>query len=382
MKKTTVLSVLVGLSLCVSSCGQGDVAQNSADNNTADVQVKEEPTVINIESGGKDLNSIFPLDNITLTSNKNDLQVSMVNTLDGTEVQGKSDGNVWTKQDALQYDTSYHISASSGDTTKEYDVYVPKPLTAEPTVRTPNGETVGVGQTVAVVFDAPVADKALAEKGISIKTTPHVDGAFRWVNDREVRWRPAEFFAPGTKISIDVNNYGQYLGNDIFGGTPTHSEYGIGDARITTIDNATKTVTVTHNGDVVKSFPISLGKPSAPTNNGIYIVGDRNPSMIMDSSTYGVPINSAEGYKLEVNYATQLSYSGIYLHSAPWAMWALGSVNQSHGCINASPEDAKWFMDNSQRGDIVIVKNADGPQLPVDDGLGDWNSTLDVWDQN
>ena len=111
-----------------------------------------------------------------------------------------------------------------------------------------------------------------------------------------------------------------------------------------------------------------------PTNNGIYILGDHNDNMIMDSNTYGLSSDSAEGYVTPVDYATQMSYSGIYLHSAPWAVGALGNYNQSHGCINATPEDAKWFLDNTKRGDIVIVKNTTGETLPVDDGLGDWNS--------
>ena len=57
-----------------------------------------------------------------------------------------------------------------------------------------------------------------------------------------------------------------------------------------------------------------MGKDSMPTNNGIYILGDHNDNMIMDSNTYGLSSNSAEGYVTPVDYATQMSYSGIYLH--------------------------------------------------------------------
>ena len=69
-------------------------------------------------------------------------------------------------------------------------------------------------------------------------------------------------------------------------------------------------------------MPISMGKNSTPTNNGTYIVGDRFSHMIMDSSTYGVPANSPNGYRTEVDCATQMSYSGIYVHSAPWSVGA------------------------------------------------------------
>lgn len=378
IKKHHIVLLLVPL-VALTGC------TNSADNknNHKEQQAVEQPAMppeIHIDSHNVPLDRVMPLDPITVATTGDNIQVSMLNTSTGEEVQGDIIGNTWNKTTPLQYDNSYRITATSGETTQVFDVYAPKPLTAEPTISIPDGATVGVGQTVAVRFDAPIEDKQLVEKGITVETAPHVNGAFRWVNDREVRWRPAEFFAPGTQIHVKVNNYGQYLGGGFFGGTPTEATYSIGDKRITIVDNATKMAHVFHNDNEVYSFPVSLGKPSAPTNNGIYIIGDRNPSMIMDSSTYGVAVDSAEGYRVDVNYATQMSYSGIYLHSAPWAAGAIGSYNQSHGCINAMPDDAQWFMENSNRGDIVIVKNADGSVLSMDDGLGDWNGTLDEWD--
>ena len=93
---------------------------------------------------------------------------------------------------------------------------------------------------------------------------------------------------------------------------------------IATADDDTKTLTVRRNGEVVKTMPISMGKNSTPTNNGVYIIGDRFSHMIMDSSTYGVPSNSPNGYRTEVDWATQMSYSGIYVHSAPWSVGSQG----------------------------------------------------------
>ena len=72
-----------------------------------------------------------------------------------------------------------------------------------------------------------------------------------------------------------------------------------------------------------------MGKPGTPTDNGIYIVGDKHARLVMDSSTYGVPVNSADGYRTPVDYATQMSCSGIYFHSAPWSVWARQHQHQS-----------------------------------------------------
>jgi lipoprotein-anchoring transpeptidase ErfK/SrfK len=120
-------------------------------------------------------------------------------------------------------------------------------------------------------------------------------------------------------------------------------------------------------------MPTSMGKPKHETPNGIYIVGEQQRKMIMDSSTYGVPITDPEGYKLEVEYATRISNSGIFVHAAPWSVAQQGVSNASHGCLNVSTEDGKWFFENARRGDPVIVQNTQGGTLSASDGLGDWN---------
>ena len=119
--------------------------------------------------------------------------------------------------------------------------------------------------------------------------------------------------------------------------------------------------------------------PSAGFHRGLVISGDRFANMIMDSSTYGVPVTSAQGYKTPVDWATRMSYSGIFFHSAPWSVGQQGYSNTSHGCLNLSPSNAKWVYDNTKRGDIVVVKNTVGGTLSGTDGLGDWNIPWSVW---
>ncbi|MBP0685732.1 L,D-transpeptidase, partial [Mycobacterium tuberculosis] len=82
--------------------------------------------------------------------------------------------------------------------------------------------------------------------------------------------------------------------------------------------------------------PTSMGKADTPTPNGTYVIGEKLASMVMDSSTYGVPVDSPEGYRTPVQYATRMSYSGIFVHAAPWSVWAQGSQNVSHGCLNVT----------------------------------------------
>ena len=80
----------------------------------------------------------------------------------------------------------------------------------------------------------------------------------------------------------------------------------------------------------------------------------------MDSSTYGVPVNSAYGYKVTVQDAVRFDNSGNFVHSAPWSVDDQGKRDVSHGCINISPTNAKWFFDNFGSGDPIVVKNSVG----------------------
>ena len=150
------------------------------------------------------------------------------------------------------------------------------------------------------------------------------------------------------------------------------STFTVGDAIVTTADDATKTITVTRNGAVVRTMPTSMGKPGHETPNGTYVIGERYRDMYMDSSTYGVPVDAPEGYRTYVEYATRMSNSGIFVHAAPWSVGSQGVANVSHGCLNVSTEDAKWFYETVQKGDPVIVQNTAGGVLSGYDGLGDW----------
>ncbi|OBB45695.1 Ig-like domain-containing protein [Mycobacterium sp. 852002-51961_SCH5331710] len=311
--------------------------------------------------------------------------VTMVNE-SGKTVAGalSKDGLTWSTTEPLGYNKRYTLTAESlglgGATTRRmsFETHSPENLTMS-YVLPNNGEVVGVGQPVAVRFDENITNRLAAQKAIKIKTDPPVEGAFYWLSNQEVRWRPAKYWKPGTKVDVAVNTYGVDLGDGLFGQENVSTSFTIGDEVITTVDDNTKTLTVKRNGEVIKTMPVSMGKNSTPTNNGVYIVGDRRSHMVMDSSTYGVPSNSPNGYRTEVDWATQISYSGIYVHAAPWSVGSQGYSNVSHGCINVSTSNGQWFHDNSKRGDVVEIVNTVGSTLPGTDGLGDWNIPWEQW---
>ena len=307
-------------------------------------------------------------------------------TSGGKTISGEitDNGATWTNTAPMDFASRYTLTAQAtgvggtADIARSFTTSSPNNF-AMPYLLPRNGEVVGVGQPISVKFDEPITNRKAVQDAIVIKTDPPVEGAFYWISAQDLRWRPAEFWKSGTKVSVEVNVFGRDLGDGVYGQKNVKSNFRIGRQMLITADDRTKMVTFERDGKVIKRMPTSMGKPDTPTDNGIYLVGDKQAHMVMDSSTYGVPINSADGYRTPVDSATQMSYSGIYFHAAPWSMWAQGNTNTSHGCLNLSPADALWVMNNTLRGDPVTVKHTIGPRLSGTDGLGDWNIPWERW---
>lgn len=294
------------------------------------------------------------------------------------------DGLSWQNTEPLGYNRTYRLEAEAhglGGTTStvsKFTTSAPGNVT-KPYLLPGDNAVVGIGQPVAIQFDEAIPDRKAAQQAIKITTEPQVEGAFYWLSNKEVRWRPEKFWAPGTKVKVDIKVYGVNLGKGLFGAEDVHTNFTIGESTIFTADDNTHQVVVERNGQVIKTMPTSMGKDSTPTDNGVYIVGDKFANLVMDSSTYGVPVNSSQGYRTPVDWATRISYSGIFFHSAPWSLGQQGNSNASHGCLNLSPANARWVYDNVKRGDITIIKNTKGGVLSGVDGLGDWNVPWDKW---
>lgn len=387
-KGLTLVSVLAGLSLVMAGCTieraesqeQDDLQEQQAVE-TAEAVEEDLPPIASVEDGDEGVN---PAEPVVVKSLGEGLDEVVMTNQDGKVVESEisEDGMSWTTTEDLGYYRTYTIEAkdlNGEETTLTFSTTNPD-FTSVAWFNTMDQATVGVGQTVGVRFDAPIADREAAQDAITVTTSPEVEGAFYWLNDYEVRWRPQYLWEPGTEVSVELDQYGKDFGNGVYGGSNISTSFTIGDRIISIVDDATKTMKVYKNQELLRTIPVSLGRDTErwSTPNGRYIVGDMHTSLVMDSETYGYRIEDG-GYRTEVNYATQLSYSGIYVHGAPWSVWAQGNTNTSHGCINMTDADAQWFQQISQRGDIVRVKNTVGGTLPVYDGLGDWNMRWSEW---
>jgi len=182
-------------------------------------------------------------------------------------------------------------------------------------------------------------------------------GEFDWLADNVVQWVPNQFWPANSAIALSV------------GGMKTN--FATGPAVVGVANTADHTFTVTIDGveaAVLPAphhrpnwgkpgvFPASMGRPEYPTPVGTYTVLAKERDVVMDSSSVGIPVDSPDGYLLDVEYAVRFTRRGLFVHSAPWAINSLGYENVSHGCISLSPEDAEWYFNTVNIGDPIIVQ--------------------------
>jgi lipoprotein-anchoring transpeptidase ErfK/SrfK len=238
-----------------------------------------------------------------------------------------------------------------------------------------NGATYGIGEVVVAHFDAPVGDRGAAEQQLIVSTSPPVSGAWHWVDDQTAHWRPPQYYEPGTAVTITP-------------GQQPPLAFTIGASHLSIADDATKQVSVYDGGKLARTMPTSMGRGGTDkvgnktlsfwTQPGVYTVMDKSNPVVMDSSTYGLPINSHLGYKESIPYAVRISTDGIYMHELDSTVWAQGNTDTSHGCLNLNHDNAAWFYNFSVPGDVVEVRNTGGQPLQLWQN-GDWSVPWDQW---
>lgn len=326
--------------------------------------------------------------------------VSLVNEA-GRSVPGEMspDESTWRPSVPLGYGRSYTLEAvttgADGPAAREISTFTtvaPRSqasvtLTSTSGAELREGATYGVGIVVVAKFDRSIPDRGAAERALAVTTDPPVGGSWYWVDDRTAHWRPQRYYAPGTAVSVEANIYGLPLGSGVYGAADRAVAFRIGDSHVAVADDHTKQIQVFDNGTLVRTMPTSMGKGGTRTiggttlafwtQRGVYTVLDKSESVVMDSSTYGLPVDNG-GYRVTVDYAVRLSPNGIYLHQLDSTVWAQGNTDVSHGCLNLNGANARWFYDFAQPGDVVEVRNTGGEPLPL--GLnGDWSVPWGEW---
>jgi lipoprotein-anchoring transpeptidase ErfK/SrfK len=387
MRRTSALVTATAL-LLLAGC-QSD---GGGDGGTAAAPTTAEPTPVSIEvspaDGAIDVSPTVPLE-ISVT----DGELAEVRVVDGAgaEVPGSvadspeaPDVDVWTPETPLAYGAEYTLTATAegaddaepAEAATTFTTVTPR-TQVTPSIGPLDGQTVGVGMPIRVYFEEPVTDKAAVERQLTVTSSTPTDGVWNWFSDTEVHFRPSQYWPAQTDVTLDADLYGVDFGNGVWGETDRTVSFRIGDRHVSIADAGTHQMEVYDGDQLVQTFPISAGSPDNPSYNGAHVVTEMNRDRVMDSSTYGVPVDSPDGYRTPVEYAVRISDSGEFVHAAPWSVAQQGRENVSHGCINLSTERARWFFQFSQPGDIVEIRGSDAGTLRSD--IYDWTIPWEEW---
>jgi lipoprotein-anchoring transpeptidase ErfK/SrfK len=299
-----------------------------------------------------------------------------------------SAGRTWWSNGPLASATSYRVTATVADadgvtaqSSSTFRTLAPV-ATVNARIFPSGGISVGVAQPIVIRFNHYIDGtpaRAAVLRHFTITESHPVPGGWYWFSANELHFRPKAFWPKGEKVRVVSDLDGWNAGKGLWGQGTVVAQFSIGDARVSVANLATHQMTVTDNGRAIATYPLSGGKPTDPTMNGVHIVLDRESVVRMISSTNGIPVNSPDGYDELVYSDVHISDSGEYVHAAPWSVESQGRTNVSHGCINLSPADALTFFAFSRVGDVVMVVGGPRPPARGDHGVMDWDTSWNHW---
>ncbi|GAA2412726.1 Ig-like domain-containing protein [Streptomyces glaucosporus] len=378
--------ILAPLAVGPAACGRDDRPSDAAPQDaTAQVAL----------SAGEDGRAVDPDRPLEITA-RDGSRITAVRVVDtaGRPLDGElsADGARWRSTTPPAAATSYTVVVGT-----EKDG-VPGRRTAGLTTRPAEGDrelgvvfgpargTYGVGQPITAELDRAVenrGERAIVERALKVESTPSAaEGSWYWVDGRTLHYRPRAYWPAHATIVVRSSLEGVWIRKGLRGGETRPLSIRTGDRVEAVVDIDSTRMTVRRNGKTLKTLPVTTGKPGFRTRQGVKVVLGRQANVRMTGTSIGIPAGSPESYDLPVQWATQLTESGEYVHAAPWSAGSHGRDNVSHGCTGMSVENARWFFTTVRQGDVVRYVDglADSPEMPAfGNGFGDWNLSWEEW---
>ncbi|MEV7080662.1 Ig-like domain-containing protein [Streptomyces sp. NPDC093516] len=373
--------LVIALSAGVTACGSDGNPLAARPYDAAD-QIS-----FNAPDGGRKADPDKPLE---VVAEDSDGRITDVTAHDaaGRHVAGElaADGRRWHSTSPLAADARYTVRVSTEDEDgapgrKVLTFDTGKPVTHKRLDVTfgPKAGTYGVGQPITAELSQPVKDKAqraVVERALRVSSTPATDGAWHWVDDRKLHYRPKDYWPAQATVQVSSNLEGIRVGDRMRGGKAEPLTITTADKVVAVTDAAAHRMTVYRNDEVVREIPVTTGMPGYDTRNGVKVVLAKEGTVRMTSASIG----ASDFYDLIVHHSVRVTNSGEYVHAAPWSVGSQGYANVSHGCTGMSTENAAWFYENVREGDIVKVVNSAGDTMaPFGNGYGDWNLDWTKW---
>ena len=397
--RLAAITVIAGSVLLSSGCGDGDKKSSSwqggaqpgssagAPGGQGD-EPSPAPTLstVAVTSPAAEAKDVGAIDPIKYTSEDPENTTVKVTDAQGEEVEGTldKDAKTWTPAKALPWGTKFTVTVTGaeaegkGNTATSTFTTMAKPSKL---VRVSSflgdGQTVGVGMPLIIKFgrSIPESYRDDVERRMKVTSTPAQEGTWHWISSTEVHYRPKVFWKANSKVFYKVALTGVPLGNGYYGRSDLTVDLKIGRSFVMTVSNKTKRMTVKQDGKVIKTIPVSLGKPSTPSSSGTMVVIEKKKHTIFDTTD---ELPAGEGYKTPIDFAQRITWSGQFIHAAPWSEGKQGRTNVSHGCVNVSEAMGAWLFDRTMMGDPITVSGTE-EKLKNGNGWTDWNMSWEAY---
>ncbi|GGM61605.1 L,D-transpeptidase 5 [Longimycelium tulufanense] len=374
LRHGVLIAVVAALALTLAACGEsGTGARGQPAPTIPPAKVALEP--------GAGATGVSPNTPAKVTVSDGTIRDLTLTNDDGKAIEGTlaDDKRSWVAGTKLGYGRTYTWAGSAvGADGKEVPIsgsftMVQPSRTITASVNVADNQEYGVAMPITVQFSAPVQDRAAAERAMKVQTSVPTEGAWGWLDSQYLVWRPKDYWKPGTQVNVNYDLYGVNLGGGAYGAEDLTSGFTIGREQIVKGNTATHRVVVIRDGQQVDDFPASFGLQTDPgrvTRNGRYWAMAKHTSFSMTNERYN--------YRdVVVPWAVRMSNNGEFIHGYAPSIWAQGSQNVSHGCVNLSPANAKKYFDTALVGDPIEMEGA-----PIDlptDGNDIWAIPWEKW---
>jgi lipoprotein-anchoring transpeptidase ErfK/SrfK len=315
--------------------------------------------------------------------------------LDGSSIDGElsEDGARWLPASQLGYETTYVATLTavspSGDnaiTTSTFTTMAEPDQTVRVFSFLGSDSVVGVGMPLRVEFkddndslrEIPEDYRPDVERRMTVNTDPPQEGSWHWVSGAEVHYRPAEYWQSGTQINYRIATGGLPIGDGWYLRNDLNVNTTVGQEILMEVDNASRQMTVTVDGEVQRTIPVSLGRQDYPSSSGTFVTMEKFTETVFDTREEFGP---DEGYVVDIEYAMRLTYGGEFMHATVRSGEELGADNVTHGCINMARDNAEWLFGlTNSWGDPVTVEGTTR-QVELGNGWTDWNLSWEEYQQ-
>jgi lipoprotein-anchoring transpeptidase ErfK/SrfK len=296
-----------------------------------------------------------------------------------------ADRTTWTSANKLAGGQSYSVDATAtndaGVPTENRADFSTAPVPASQrlaiaSVTPSDGAQIGVAYPLVVTFNKPVHNRQAVSEALDVETSPHVDGAWYWIDTQTVDYRPQSFWPAGTVVTLNSNLAGVDAGNGLWGTSNTTSSFTVARSEIINVNLKTDRMTVIRDGKKIATYDVDGGKPGWQTRDGIMTIMEK----VTNKTWTNTAIDAPEPYTLHSDFAMRITDSGEFIHDAPWSTGNIkAGINASHGCVGMLTSNMAVLFAESMVGDPVIVTGSSRPFGSLTNRIADWNIPWSKW---